>query len=111
MKARPVGPVPRLGDGEGEATSPLRPVSRDACRFSSSLATSSAAAPAVSPLTAERVLGRERVHDVLSVMYTCGMYDFAGVGQRNRRTREEWRECSRRARDRGPLRATDGLVP
>jgi hypothetical protein len=24
MKARPVGPVPRLGDGEGEATSPLR---------------------------------------------------------------------------------------
>jgi glutaminase len=31
----------------------------------------------VSPLTAERVLGRERVRDALSVVYTCGMYDFA----------------------------------
>ncbi len=32
----------------------------------------------VNPLTGERVLGREHVRDVLSVMYTCGMYDFAG---------------------------------
>ncbi len=32
----------------------------------------------VNPLTGERVLARERVRDVLSVMYTCGMYDFAG---------------------------------
>ena len=33
---------------------------------------------AVNPLTGERALGREHVRDVLSVMYTCGMYDFAG---------------------------------
>lgn len=32
----------------------------------------------VNPLTGERVLARARVRDVLSVMYTCGMYDFAG---------------------------------
>ena len=32
----------------------------------------------VNPLTGERVLVRERVRDVLSVMFTCGMYDFAG---------------------------------
>jgi glutaminase len=32
----------------------------------------------VNPLTGERALPRERVRDVLSVMYTCGMYDFAG---------------------------------
>jgi glutaminase len=32
----------------------------------------------VNPVTGERVLARERVRDVLSVMYTCGMYDFAG---------------------------------
>jgi glutaminase len=30
------------------------------------------------PLTGERVLARERVRDVLSVMHTCGMYDAAG---------------------------------
>lgn len=30
------------------------------------------------PLTGERVLPRDCVRDVLSVMYTCGMYDFAG---------------------------------
>lgn len=30
------------------------------------------------PVTGERCLSRERVRDVLSVMYTCGMYDFAG---------------------------------
>ena len=32
----------------------------------------------VNPLTGERALPRERVRDVLSVMYTCGMYDYAG---------------------------------
>jgi glutaminase len=32
----------------------------------------------VNPLSGERVLARERVRDVLSVMFTCGMYDFAG---------------------------------
>ena len=32
----------------------------------------------VNPLTGERVLPRPRVRDVLSIMYTCGMYDFAG---------------------------------
>jgi glutaminase len=32
----------------------------------------------VNPVTGERALERERVRDVLSVMYTCGMYDFAG---------------------------------
>jgi glutaminase len=32
----------------------------------------------VNPLTGEQILTRERVRDVLSVMYTCGMYDFAG---------------------------------
>jgi glutaminase len=30
------------------------------------------------PVTGERALARDRVRDVLSVMYTCGMYDFAG---------------------------------
>lgn len=33
---------------------------------------------AVNPVTGERVLPRQHVRDVLSVMYTCGMYDFAG---------------------------------
>jgi glutaminase len=32
----------------------------------------------VNPTTGERVLELARVRDVLSVMYTCGMYDFAG---------------------------------
>lgn len=32
----------------------------------------------VNPLTGEQVLPRARVRDVLSVMYTCGMYDYAG---------------------------------
>ena len=30
------------------------------------------------PASGERVLCRERVRDVLSVMFTCGMYDYAG---------------------------------
>src|SRR5215218_8859404 len=33
---------------------------------------------AVNPFTEERALPRERVRDLLSVMYTCGMYDAAG---------------------------------
>ncbi|MBA2348846.1 MAG: glutaminase A [Solirubrobacterales bacterium] len=32
----------------------------------------------VNPVTGERVLTRARTRDVLTVMYTCGMYDFAG---------------------------------
>jgi glutaminase len=32
----------------------------------------------VNPATGERVLSRSVVRDVLTVMYTCGMYDFAG---------------------------------
>jgi glutaminase len=32
----------------------------------------------VNPLSGERALAVEYVRDVLSVMYTCGMYDFAG---------------------------------
>jgi glutaminase len=32
----------------------------------------------VNPATGERALGARHVRDVLSVMYTCGMYDFAG---------------------------------
>ena len=32
----------------------------------------------IQPLTGERLLGRGEVRDVLSVMMTCGMYDFAG---------------------------------
>jgi glutaminase len=32
----------------------------------------------VNPVTRERALPRARVRDVLSVMYTCGMYDYAG---------------------------------
>ena len=32
----------------------------------------------VNPVTGERVLARDRVRDVLTVMYTCGMYDAAG---------------------------------
>ena len=33
---------------------------------------------AVNPFTGERALPRDRVRDLLSVMYTCGMYDAAG---------------------------------
>lgn len=33
---------------------------------------------AVNPVTGRRALPRKYVRDVLSVMYTCGMYDFAG---------------------------------
>lgn len=33
---------------------------------------------AINPITGRRALPRDRVRDVLSVMYTCGMYDFAG---------------------------------
>jgi glutaminase len=32
----------------------------------------------VNPISGERTLRSERVRDVLSIMYTCGMYDFAG---------------------------------
>ena len=32
----------------------------------------------VNPTTGERALGSRHVRDVLSVMHTCGMYDFAG---------------------------------
>jgi glutaminase len=32
----------------------------------------------VNPFTGERALSRRRVRDLLSVMYTCGMYDAAG---------------------------------
>ena len=32
----------------------------------------------VNPVTGERALPRRRVRDVLSVMHTCGMYDYAG---------------------------------
>jgi glutaminase len=33
---------------------------------------------AVNPITGHSALPRDRVRDVLAVMYTCGMYDFAG---------------------------------
>lgn len=32
----------------------------------------------VNPISGEECIPRERARDVLSVMYTCGMYDFAG---------------------------------
>ena len=32
----------------------------------------------VNPVTGERALGEECVRDVLSVMLTCGMYDYSG---------------------------------
>jgi glutaminase len=32
----------------------------------------------VNPVSGDRVLSRDRIRDLLSVMYTCGMYDFAG---------------------------------
>jgi glutaminase len=32
----------------------------------------------VNPLTGKQALGMEHVRDVLSVMFTCGMYDFSG---------------------------------
>jgi glutaminase len=32
----------------------------------------------VNPITGERAVNSEYVRDLLSVMYTCGMYDFAG---------------------------------
>ena len=32
----------------------------------------------VNPITGERALKAEYVQDLLTVMYTCGMYDFAG---------------------------------
>ena len=35
----------------------------------------------INPVTGERALGTDHVRDVLSVMTTCGMYDFAGGWQ------------------------------
>ncbi|WP_035993078.1 glutaminase A [Leptolyngbya sp. KIOST-1] len=32
----------------------------------------------VNPITGQRAVGSEHVRDILSVMYTCGMYNFAG---------------------------------
>lgn len=32
----------------------------------------------INPLTGQHALPRDRVRDVVTVMYTCGMYDFAG---------------------------------
>lgn len=32
----------------------------------------------LNPVTGERACGRRHIRDVLTVMYTCGMYDFAG---------------------------------
>jgi glutaminase len=32
----------------------------------------------INPLTGEQAVGSEHVRDILSVMYTCGMYNFAG---------------------------------
>ena len=32
----------------------------------------------VNPMTGERAIAAEYVKDLLSIMYTCGMYDFAG---------------------------------
>jgi len=32
----------------------------------------------VNPVTGERALDQQYVRDVLSVMYTCGLYDYAG---------------------------------
>jgi glutaminase len=32
----------------------------------------------VNPITQERAVGSDHVRDILSVMYTCGMYNFAG---------------------------------
>ncbi len=32
----------------------------------------------INPMTGERAVGAEQVRDILSVMYTCGMYNFAG---------------------------------
>ncbi|MGG6241345.1 glutaminase A [Nodosilinea sp. AN01ver1] len=32
----------------------------------------------VNPVTGQRAVGAEHVRDILSVMYTCGMYNFAG---------------------------------
>jgi glutaminase A len=37
------------------------------------------AAGGTNPLTGERAISRQYVKDLLSVMYTCGMYDFAGA--------------------------------
>jgi glutaminase len=47
------------------------------CRDLAVMATTLASG-CVNPLTGDRVLPQERVRDVLSVMYTCGMYDAAG---------------------------------
>lgn len=47
--------------------------SRELARMGATLANGG-----VNPTTGRRCLPRERVRDVLSVMYTCGMYDFAG---------------------------------
>jgi glutaminase len=32
----------------------------------------------INPVTGHRAVGAEHVRDILSVMYTCGMYNFAG---------------------------------
>jgi len=67
-------------DGDVEATLELylhqcsvHVTSRDLARMGATLANGG-----VNPLTGQRALPGPMVRDVLTVMYTCGMYDFAG---------------------------------
>jgi len=66
------------GDGEAILALYLQQCSVDVtCRDLAAMA-ATLANGCVNPVTGERALARDRVRDVLSVMYTCGMYDAAG---------------------------------
>ena len=66
------------GDVEGLLALYLRQCSvRVTCRDLAVMAATLANGGA-NPITGERALARRHVRDVLSVMHTCGMYDFAG---------------------------------
>ena len=66
------------GDGEEILALYLQQCSVDVtCRDLAAMA-ATLANGCVNPMTGVRALARDRVRDVLSVMYTCGMYDAAG---------------------------------
>ena len=88
-------------DGDVEATLALylrqcsvRVTCRELALMGATLANGGA-----NPATGERALGPRHVRDVLSVMHTCGMYDFAGrVGLPGGHTRQERGERRRSGR-------------
>jgi hypothetical protein len=67
----------------------IRVTCRDLAYMAATLANSG-----VHPVTGKRAVPAEEVQTVLSIMATCGMYDYAGSWVRRRPARQEW--CERR---------------